>query len=168
MPVFVCLAGLPGVGKSTIAAAFAGLTGALWLRVDLIEQAMRGSPAAPADLADVGYRSLCGVAEGALMQGFDVIGDSVNPIQQTREMYRAMSDRAGARHFDVVVECSDETKHRDRVETRPSLVAGLALPTWDAVLARHWEPFDAADLKLDTAHLEPEEAARAIAKMAEV
>ena len=164
MSVFVCLAGLPGVGKSTVARELARRTGALWLRVDAIEQAMRASAAAPSDLEGMGYHALCGAAEGALAQGFDVIGDSVNPIGPSRAIYHEMSARAGVRHLDVVLDCSDRDAHRDRVETRGPSVPGLAPPTWEGVLARAWEPFPEAHLVLDTARLSPEAAAQAIAE----
>lgn len=51
----VCLSGLPGSGKSTVARALAAHTGALWLRIDRIEQAMRESQMGVTDLADGGY-----------------------------------------------------------------------------------------------------------------
>lgn len=164
MSTFVSLSGLPGVGKSTIAAELARQTGALWLRVDAIEQAMRGSTHAPEDLADIGYRALCGAAEGALVQGMDVIGDSVNPIGFTRALYREMSGRAGARHFDVALICADAGEHRARVEARDASAPGLAPPVWAQVTAREWAPFPEADLTLDTSTLTPAEAAAAIAE----
>ena len=128
MSVFVCLSGLPGVGKSTIAAELARQTGALWLRVDAIEQAMRASAAAPSDLEGMGYHALCGAAEGAMAQGFDVIGDSVNPIGPSRAIYHEMSARAGVRHLDVVLECSDRAAHRAGSSTGGPRCRGLPHP----------------------------------------
>jgi len=167
MSTFVCLSGLPGVGKSTIAAALARQTGALWLRVDAIEQSMRASEQAPEDLGGLGYHALCGAAEGALAQGFDVIADSVNPIAQSRQIYHQMTARAGVRHIDVLLHCSDRAMHRARVEGRGPSVPGLKPPTWEGVLARAWEPFPKAHMALDTSTMPPEAAARAIAEFVE-
>lgn len=162
MAVFVCLSGLPGVGKSTIAAELARQSGALWLRVDAIEQAMRASPVAPEDLEGMGYFALAAAAEGALNQGFDVIGDSVNPIAASRAIYHEMTARTAAQHLDVVLTCSDTAAHRARVEGRGPSVPGLAPPSWAGVQARLWEPFPTAALTLDTSTLGPGAAARAI------
>ncbi len=167
MAVFVCLSGLPGVGKSTVSEELSRQTGALWLRVDAIEQAMRGSSAAPDDLEGMGYHALCGAAEGALAQGFDVIADSVNPIAASRVIYHEMTERAGVRHLDVVVECSNRVIHRARVEGRGPSVPGLKLPDWAAVEARAWEPLEDAALGIDTAVLSARDAARAIAELME-
>lgn len=153
MPWLVCLSGLPGVGKSTIARALAAETGALWLRVDRVEQAMRESHMETEDLADGGYAALRAVAAAALEQGFDVIADSVNPIAITRDAWRAATLEGGGRHLDVELICSDTIAHRRRVETRKVEVPGLVLPDWQAVLRRTYEPFIAADLSLDTGAL---------------
>lgn len=168
MPVFVSLSGLPGVGKSTVSQALAQRTGALWPRVDQIEQAMRGSDHVPEDMGGLGYYALMGAAEGALAQGFDVIGDSVNPIALTRGWFREMSARARAWHLDVVLSCSDQAVHRARVEARGPSVPGLPPLTWGDVQAREWEPFGDADLALDTAVLSvPEAVDKIVEKMGE-
>jgi predicted kinase len=84
MPMLVVFAGLPGSGKSTIARRLASITGAVWLRIDSIEQAIRDSGVVPGSLNDAGYRAAYAVAEDNLRLGRDVIGDSVNPWMLTR------------------------------------------------------------------------------------
>ncbi|WP_353472600.1 AAA family ATPase [Salipiger sp. H15] len=161
MAVLVVLAGLPGVGKSAVARALAARTGALWLRIDAIEQAMRGSHMAFTDLADGGYAAAQAVARGALAQGLDVIGDCVNPWPLTREAWEAAG--AGYRVLRVELLCTDAGEHRRRVEARAPEVAGLVLPDWAAVQARDYRPWPGADLRIDTAVEKMEGAAARIA-----
>lgn len=161
----VCLSGLPGTGKSTIARHLAARVGALWLRVDAVEQAMRDSHmTVVGDLADGGYAALQAVAAAALEQGFDVVADCVNPLAETRVGWQAVSARTGARHLDVALTCADRGKHRARVEGRAPEVPGLVLPDWAAVMARDWSPFDGADLHIDTGAVALEEAVARIAE----
>jgi predicted kinase len=162
MAWMVCLSGLPGTGKSTVARALAGRTGALWLRIDRIEQAMRESHMVTGDLADGGYAAAGAMAGAALEQGFDVIADSVNPIAVTRAAWQAVSAGARAVHLDVELVCTDRAEHRRRVETRDAGVPGLVLPDWAAVEARVYEPWQGPVLCLDTADLTPDVAAERI------
>jgi predicted kinase len=50
MPTLAVLSSLPGTGKSAIACELARETGAIWLRIDTIEQAIRDSGAVPGSL----------------------------------------------------------------------------------------------------------------------
>ncbi|MEM1076976.1 MAG: AAA family ATPase [Pseudomonadota bacterium] len=162
MAWLVGLSGVPGVGKSTIARAFAGETGALWLRVDHVEQAMRESHIQTDDLADGGYAALQAVAAAALEHGFDVLAHSLNPIQLTQVAWRAATAEKNGRHLDVELSFSDKAAHRQRVEIRASDVPGRALSDWPAVLDRRYEPFTSADLQLDTGALTVAKAAARI------
>ncbi len=47
MVVLIVLGGLPGSGKSSIARELARETGAMWLRIDFIEQAIANPQFAP-------------------------------------------------------------------------------------------------------------------------
>jgi len=125
MPTLVVLAGLPGAGKSAIARGLAEQTGAVWLRIDSIEQAIRESGVVPGSLDDAGYRAAYAVAEDNLRLGRDVIGDSVNPWMLTRNAWRDAGLRAGARVMEVEVTCSDPDEHRRRVETRQVTAPGV-------------------------------------------
>lgn len=147
----IILSGLPGSGKSTIARGLALATDAVWLRIDSIEQAIRHSGVVPGSLDDAGYRAAQAVAEDNLRLGRDVISDSVNDWKLTRDAWRDVGVRAGARVFEVEVVCSEPEEHRRRVETRESEVAGLVLPTWKAVLERDYHPWDRDHLVIDTA-----------------
>lgn len=149
--LLIVLAGLPGTGKTTLARAAAGRLGAIHLRIDTIEQAIRASGVVPGDLADAGYRAAYGVAEDNLRLGHVVVADSVNPIALTRDAWAAAAARAGARILRVELICSDTAEHRRRVEERRRRGPDLGLPDWAAVQARDYRPWTQADLRLDTA-----------------
>ncbi|KUF09095.1 AAA family ATPase [Pseudoponticoccus marisrubri] len=167
MAGLVVLAGLPGVGKSTLARALAARIGALWLRIDAIEQALRESHMQVAgDLADGGYAAARAVAGAALGQGFDVVADSVNPAPVTRGPWRETARGAGADLCEVELICADKAIHRARVERRGAEVPGLALPDWAAVCRRAYHPHPDADLRLDSAVLGVDEmVARIVARL---
>jgi predicted kinase len=147
----IVFAGLPGAGKSSIAHGLAKAIGAVWLRVDSIEQAIRESGVAAGPLDDAGYRAAYAVAEDNLRLGRDVIGDSVNPWMLTRNAWRDAGLRAGVEVLEVETVCTDLEEHRRRVETRASDVPGLILPDWPAVIGRDYHPWDREHLTIDTA-----------------
>lgn len=148
--MLIALGGLPGSGKSTLARALAGETGAVWLRIDSIEQALRDSGVCGVDPGPAGYLAAAAVASDNLALGRTVIADAVNPLPVAREMWRGAARRAGARLLEVEIICSDTAEHRRRVETRVSGVPGLVLPDWEAVMARNYAPWPEA-ARIDTA-----------------
>ena len=82
MSTLYIFAGLPGTGKSTLAQLLARQVNAVHLCIDTIEQRLR-------DLCDFqvegeGYRLAYQIAADHLQVGIDVIADSCNPIELTR------------------------------------------------------------------------------------
>jgi predicted kinase len=147
----IVLAGLPGSGKSTIAREVARRTGAMWLRIDSIDEAIRASGVVPGDLKDAGYRAAYAAAEDNLRLGRDVIGDCVNDWKVTRDAWRETGLRAGAEVLWVEIVCTDLVEHRRRVETRTNETPGLVLPDWEEVIGRDYHPWDRDHLTIDTA-----------------
>lgn len=143
------MSGLPGTGKTTIARALAKAIGATHLRIDTIEQTLRN--AGIADITDEGYRVAYALAEDNLRLGRTVIGDSVNPLAITRDAWRAVATRAGAKNIDVEVTCSDSAEHRRRIEMRQPDIAGHKLPTWNEVTNREYHAWDRNRLVIDSA-----------------
>jgi predicted kinase len=149
--MLIILGGLPGVGKTAIAAELARVIGAVHVRVDSIEQAIRASGVVSQPLDDAGYRVAYAVAEDNLRHGRTVIADSVNPLHLTREAWAGVAKRARVRAIEIEVRCSDISEHRRRVETRTSDIPGLKLPAWEEVVGREYHPWDREHLVIDTA-----------------
>jgi predicted kinase len=139
------------VGKTTIAREFCRATGAVHLRADSIEQALRN---AGWNVESEGYRVAYAVAEDNLSVGRIVVADCVDPWPLTRRAWRAVAERAGVRFLPVEIVCSDADEHRRRVESRVADIAGHAVPTWSDVLERDYRPRDDERLVIDTARLD--------------
>ena len=163
-PVLVILSGLPGVGKSAAARALAPRIGAVWLRIDSVEDALRGCSLRMRRIDDAGYAACAAVARDNLALGLPVIADMVNPWELTREMWRAAARAAGAPFLDVELVCADPALHRRRVEARRAAHDGPGHPPpdWGAVMARDYRPHARPVLRLDTAQASPEELAARI------
>jgi len=126
-------------------------TGAIWLRADSIEQAIKDSGVVPGDMRDAGYRAAQAVAADNLRLGQDVVADCVNDWKIARDGWQAVGLRAGVEVVWVEIVCSDPVEHRRRVETRISEVPGLELPDWQAVIDREYHDWDRERLTVDTA-----------------
>lgn len=147
-PCLYILGGLPGSGKSTLAQALARHLGAVWLRIDTLEQSLRnqGLPVA----ADEGYQLAYALARDNLRLGLSVVADSVNPIAITRHAWRQVALDVSCAYRAIEIVCSDAVEHRQRLQQRPDTVPGLKRTSWQAVLAREYDAWPEA-LSLDTA-----------------
>lgn len=152
--VHVVFAGLPGVGKTTIARELARRLGAAYIRIDSLEYALAHSGAVVlSELGPGGYHAAAAVAVDNLLNGVSVVTDSVNPWPITRRLWRDASDRGKAVEVGIEVVCSNAAEHRRRVEDRVSDIPDCVPPDWEAVQSRQYEAWETADLRLDTAFL---------------
>lgn len=147
--MLIAFSGLPGVGKTTLARAFAREIGAVYLRIDTIELAIDASGFV-GDMGPMGYMVAYGVAEDNLMLGRTVIADSVNPIAVTRHAWHAVAQRSGVQCVDIEVICSDVNVHRERVEVRLAREDVPGMPDWAAVVSREYEPWTTGVVRVDT------------------
>jgi predicted kinase len=125
--------------------------GAVHLRIDSIEQAIRASGVINQALDDAGYRAAYAVAEDNLRIGRTVIADSVNPLQLTRDAWGEVANTVQIGAIEVEIMCSDAKEHRRRVEARIVDIPGLRLPTWEELVSREYHPWNREHLVIDTA-----------------
>ena len=144
----IVFAGLPGVGKTTLARRLAERLGAVYLRIDTIEGALLKCGMS---VTVEGYAVAYGLAEDNLKLGLGVVVDGCNPVRETREAWRSISAQQGVRHVDIEVVCSNTEEHRQRVESRLSLTQKHHNPTWAEVQSREYEDWTWPRWSIDTA-----------------
>jgi len=139
--MLIIFSGLPGVGKTQIAAELARQIGAVYLRIDSIEQALRDWGLGRS-LDDSGYRIAYAIAIDNLRLGRIVIADCVNPLAITRQAWVEVARQAGVRGIEVEILCSDVDEHRRRVEARTEDIPSLSLASWQDVIGRQYARVD--------------------------
>jgi predicted kinase len=140
MLVQVC--GLPGAGKSTLAAAIADATPAVLLRVDAVEGPMLAYGMPPERAGMAAYSILHAIAGPHLARGQLVIADAVSPVRAAREGWVATAAALGSGLRVIEVVCPDVAERRRRVEHRPNDIPNFTLPTWEWVkrMSADYEP----------------------------
>ena len=156
--MLIVFGGLPGTGKTTISRALASRRAATYLRIDLIEQALRSAGIPAGSVGSAGYEVVNALAEANLSGGRAVVADCVNLVAESRAAWRAISARTAVQLIEIEVVCSDPIEHRRRVEERRPDIPGLTPPTWQSVTHHEYQPWDRARFVLDTARLRPGQA----------
>ncbi|HEY1838549.1 MAG TPA: AAA family ATPase [Rhizomicrobium sp.] len=162
MAILIVFGGLPGTGKSTLAKAIAQERGAVYLRIDTIEQALRDAAVLEGDVGAAGYLVGYALAQSNLRLGRDVVADCVNPLGITRRAWRDTAAKAASNVVEIEVVCSDPAEHRHRIESRSVDVAGLKLPRWDEIHSSGYERWLEPHAVIDTANRSVEDALRAL------
>ncbi len=135
--VLIVISGLPGTGKSAVAAAVATELGAVHLSIDPIEDALLGAGLPRSwETGVAAYEAARAAAEQNLALGRTVVVDAVNDSQEARDTWRRGSARAGAELVFVMLTLNDETEHRRRLEKRARSLTHIPAPTWNEVQQR--------------------------------
>lgn len=148
-PTLFIFSGLPATGKTALAQQLAKKTNAVYLRIDTVEQGLR-------DVCNIvvrgeGYRLAYRIASDNLRLGHNVVADSCNPIQLTRDEWQETAERNGAKFINIEIVCSDKDEHRNRIEERTNEIANLKLPTWNEVKSREYNRWKSDRIVIDTA-----------------
>ncbi|GAA2064962.1 AAA family ATPase [Catenulispora yoronensis] len=159
-PVAILVAGVPGVGKSTLAEGLARRLRAPVFGLDW----QLGALTPFAELADEVLEALADVTLVAplarqLQLGLDVVVDVTGHQAAERRRYRRVAEGLGARLVGVECVCSDAMAHRARVVGRDRGIPGWR-PTvpWEHVLRMKglWEPWTEPHVVLDSAKQDAE------------
>ena len=153
--MLIIFAGLPGVGKSTLAKELARKLSATYVRIDTIEQSIRNSNIINADeFINSGYGYIIGYAlvEENLKIGKIVVADSVNSIALTRDAWLEVADKSNVKAIEIEVICSNPIEHKGRVESRKVDISDLKLPDWQKVMSREYEEWTRDHIIIDTAN----------------
>jgi predicted kinase len=141
-PPLVVFAGLPGVGKSTLAQRVALALPAALLPVDPVDRALAARAVTEPRPGVAAYAVVAALAEVQLALGRPAVVDAVNPVADARRLWVDIADRTGAPLRIVEVWC-DAAEHRRRVEARRVDDPDGGWPTWETTLLRkaEYEPY---------------------------
>jgi predicted kinase len=148
-PTLYIFAGLPATGKTTLSQRLARHLGAMHLRIDTLEQALRDL--CHLDVQAEGYALAHRLAAENLALGLSVIADSCNPLDLTREAWEATAHRAHARPINIEITCTNPTEHRHRAESRRPTIPNHTIPTWPEIENREYAPWTRERILIDTA-----------------
>ncbi|TDB72518.1 ATP-binding protein [Micromonospora sp. KC723] len=151
--VLVVFAGLPGVGKSTLAGRVGAALRAPVLPVEPVERALARYGLVGDVPETAAYQAVEGLAEVQLGLGLSVVVDAVNPVASARGLWRDLAERVGVPLRMIEVHCGDVAEHRRRVEARLPAEPDPLRPTWEQTLVRRaeYEPIIGPRLVVDTA-----------------
>ena len=150
--MLIVISGLPGTGKSGVAAALATQLDAVHLSVDHIEDALLGAGLPRSrETGIAAYEAVRAAAEQNLALGRTVIVDAVNDSEDARATWRTAAAHTGTRAVFVLLRLDDQDEHRRRLEGRVRDLANVPEPTWQDVQERAaaYEPWDETCLQVN-------------------
>lgn len=150
--MLVVISGLPGTGKTAVAAEVARNTEAVHLSIDTVEDALLGAGFPRSWTTGVAASEAVRAAtEQNLALGRIVVVDAVNDSEPARDTWRRASGSAGVPLMLVLLVLDDEVEHRRRLEGRRRNLKNVLEPTWDDVRTRRasFEPWGDVHLRMD-------------------
>ena len=142
--------GLLGSGKSTLAGHLAERSGAVWLRIDEIEGAMRRNGLTAYQTGVTAYSVAHDVAASHLRRGLTVIADAVNPVAAARLGWRDLARSARARHLVVETSCPEPARLARIAQREPATPTPPPAAVLVPLPADAYEPRTDARLLIDT------------------
>ncbi|WP_159440584.1 AAA family ATPase [Tersicoccus phoenicis] len=140
MSRLIVIAGLPGVGKTSVASELAVRLNGVHLSVDAVEESILGSGLPHGwHVGVAAYEATRAMAELNLQLGHDVVVDAVSDSEAARQTWRdaASATDAVLRFVHLVV--SDLEEHRRRLFGRDRGFTHVAEPSWQDVQLRRAE-----------------------------
>ena len=142
IPTLYIFGGLPASGKSTLSVHLAKSIGAVYIKIDSIEEAILscGNFIGPE-----GYEAAYKIADDNLCNGLSVIADSVNSIHLTRNAWKKVAQNRGLKSIEIKVVCSDENEHKQRLEDRSLKTSNIRKLTWEEVKNREFDTWESSN-----------------------
>lgn len=116
----IAVAGVPGVGKSTVAALIADRISADHLRTDEIRKALFNEPAYTDDETNTVYQTMRDRADTRLATGGSVVLDATFAAEEDRHAVRELAADRGAA-FQIVRVVCDQSVLTDRINERDGI-----------------------------------------------
>lgn len=135
--MLIVISGLPGTGKTAVAAALAARLRAVHVSIDPIEDALLGAGFPRSyETGVASYEAARVVAVQNLGRDVPVVVDAVNDSEPARETWRRAAADGGAELAFVLLTLDDVDEHRRRLAGRVRRLRNVREPSWDEVRAR--------------------------------
>ena len=133
----VVVSGLPGVGKTSVAAILASRAAAIHLSIDAVEEAILacGLPSGW-NIGVAAYEATRAMAELNLRLDGRVVVDAVNDSEGARDTWRRAGAATGASVEFIHLVIADTREHEQRLLGRDRGFTQVAEPTWADVQRR--------------------------------